>query len=112
MAGCNQSAAWFAQWRRDGKPEWRQQFIRVGPWSNKVMCIECGSTGFMGLDYPHGWQVGCLIGHQTCDVCGNKARNVGSHKWCKLHHQTCCQHLSTNGGRLKMRLRSTALEKV
>jgi rRNA maturation protein Nop10 len=112
MAGRNQEAKWLAKWRRDGMPEWRQHFIRAGRYSHRDMCLECGSTGIGGLDCPLPWQIGCLIGHQTCDRCGAKARNAGPHKQCKLHHETCCQHLDTNHGRLRARLDATALVSI
>jgi hypothetical protein len=112
MAGRNQEYQWLMQWQRDGCPPWRQNFIRAGLQSNRWMCLNCRSTGFGGLDRPMPWQIGCLIGHQTCDACGAKARNAGSHRQCKLHHETCCDHLDTNSGRLRVRLASTALVAV
>jgi len=113
MAGRNQEHQWLMQWERDGCPPWRQQFIKAGLWSTRYMCIECGSTGYTGgSDRPYGWEIACLIGHQTCDMCGTKTRNAGSHRQCKLHHATCCDHLDTNSGRLKIRLASTALVAV
>jgi hypothetical protein len=110
MAGRLQEAQWLAQWERDGRPPWEQHFIKAGPWSTRYMCLDCGTTGYLGgSSRPYGWVIGCLIGHKTCDRCGVKTGNVGSHQQCKVHHQTCCAHFATNGGRLRERLASTAL---
>lgn len=100
MAGSTQRARWFAQWRAQGEPDWRYMFVPAGPYSNRVRCLTCGCKGIPGLDWPHGWQVGCLIGHKQCPDCGAYTRSLGSHRKCKLHHTRCCQHHGTQYGAL------------
>lgn len=97
MAGCRQKAAWFAEWRRAGKPEgWRDQFVPAGPYSNKVRCRECGSMGYPGVFHPHPWQISHLIGHRAvCEDCRAPCMNLGSHKTCQAHHRVCHDHYDT-----------------
>lgn len=46
-------------------------FVPAGPFSVKVMCRECGRTGYdCDPNYARSWQQVCRRGHAGCPVCG------------------------------------------